>query len=107
MQGSTLHIAKNHHLPHQRAFLRPAVPRDLAADDYMPSSAQLLPTGVILSSPSQLTGEAKTREAQARSEGKHAKLTQSHTFKQHPRRMLKTKCHKVYWNKSAAITWSV
>lgn len=38
-QGSTLPGAENHHSPHQRDFLHPAVPRDLAAEDYMPSSA--------------------------------------------------------------------
>ena len=74
-QGSTLPRAENHHLLYQREFLHPAVPRDMAAEDYMPSSAQLLPTGVILSSLSQPTGEAKTREALARLEGEHAKLT--------------------------------
>lgn len=35
--------------------------------------------------PFQVTGEAKTREAQARLTGKHTKLTQSQTLKQHLR----------------------
>lgn len=74
-QGSALPRAETHHPLHQGDFLHPVVHRDLAAEDYMPSSAQLLPTRVILSSPSQPTGETKTREAQARLEGKHAKLT--------------------------------
>lgn len=61
-QGSTLPRAVNHHPPHWGDFLHPTVPRDLAAD--MPSSAQLLLTGVVLSSPSQPTGEAKRSTGQ-------------------------------------------
>lgn len=38
-QGSTLPTAENHHPPYQGDLLHPAVPRDLAAEDYMPSSA--------------------------------------------------------------------
>lgn len=40
--------------------------------------------------------------------GGHACQTdsESHTLKQHLRRMLKNKCLNVSWNKSAAITWS-
>lgn len=71
VQGSTLPRAENHHPPHQGGFLHPAVARDLAAEDYMPSSAQLLLSGVILSSVSQHIGEAKTKETQVRLEGKH------------------------------------